>query len=213
MKLKGFIFDLDGTLINSLPIVRGSLHNTLLKFSGRFYSDQEVSALFGPSEEGIFKKLFPDQWRESLEFYLSEYERLHAQFTEPFPGIIEALTYLQKQHIKLALVSGKGPGSMAISLKYSGLKPFFEVVLTGSELQASKPEHINQVLKLWDCAPEEAAYVGDIAYDVQAAQETGVLAISALWSETAQSQKVLAMHPDQAFFKVEAFMDWLKEVL
>lgn len=55
MKLKGFIFDLDGTLINSLPVVRTSLNATLLKFSGRVYADQDLSSLFGPSEEGIFK--------------------------------------------------------------------------------------------------------------------------------------------------------------
>ena len=55
MKLKGFIFDLDGTLINSLPVVRTSFNTTLLKFSGRVYEDKELSSLFGPTEEGIFK--------------------------------------------------------------------------------------------------------------------------------------------------------------
>jgi len=80
MKLKGFIFDLDGTLINSLPVVRTSLNNTLLKFSGRVYDDQELSSLFGPSEEGIFKKLFPETWKESLQYYLDEYDRIHLQY-------------------------------------------------------------------------------------------------------------------------------------
>jgi len=209
MKLKGFIFDLDGTLINSLPVVRTSLNATLLKFSGRVYADQEISALFGPSEEGIFKKLFPDSWAEVLQFYLTEYDRIHLQYAKPFPGIIELLTLLHERKMKLALVSGKGPGSMEISLKHSGLKHLFKVILTGSELRASKPEHIRQVLALWKFSPEEVAYVGDIAYDVQAAKEVGVLPISALWAETAQVQKVLAMNPDYAFDKVESFNEWI----
>ncbi|HWQ41859.1 MAG TPA: HAD family hydrolase [Desulfosporosinus sp.] len=210
MKLKGFIFDLDGTLINSLPVVRSSLHSTLLKFSGRVYDDQELSSLFGPSEEGIFKKLYPDTWRESLQFYLSEYNRIHSQYADPFPGVVEALTLLQERKIKLGLVSGKGPGSMKLSLEYSGLKHFFEVVLTGSELRASKPEHIKQVLELWQYLPEEVAYVGDIAYDVKAAKEVGVLSISALWAETVQVPKVLAMNPAFAFHNLASFIEWIK---
>ncbi|AET66472.1 haloacid dehalogenase superfamily enzyme, subfamily IA [Desulfosporosinus orientis DSM 765] len=213
MKLKGFIFDLDGTLINSLPIVRTSLSNTLLKFTGREYSANELSSLFGPSEDGIFKKLFPDSWQESLQFYLDEYNRLHVDSPDPFPGIIDALTHLQERNIKLALVSGKGAGSMEISLRHSGIKRFFEVIITGSEHQASKPQHIVQILKHWNFKPEETAYVGDIAYDVWAAKEAGVWSISALWAETAQVQKVLAMNPAFAFENVESFIDWIRKTI
>jgi len=211
MKLKGFIFDLDGTLINSLPVVRTSLNNTLLKFSGRVYDDQELSSLFGPSEEGIFKKLFPETWQESLQFYLDEYDRIHLQYADPFPGVVEALSLLQGRKIRLALVSGKGAGSMELSLKHSGLKQFFEVILTGSEYRANKPEHIKHVLELWNYSPEEVAYVGDIAYDVKAAKEAGVLSISALWAETVQVQKVLAMNPALAFHNVASFIEWIND--
>ncbi|HBW38250.1 HAD family hydrolase [Desulfosporosinus sp. BICA1-9] len=212
MKLKGFIFDLDGTLINSLPVVYASFCSTLVKFIGREYSSKELASLFGPSEEGIFKKLFPDSWEESLQFYLDEYDRIHASYAEPFPGVHEALSLLQEREIRLAIVSGKGPGSMEISLKHSGLKPFFEVILTGSEHGASKPEHIQQVLKLWNYPPENVVYVGDIAYDVKAAKEVGVLPISAIWAKTAQVQKVLDMNPAFAFDNVESFIEWIKQL-
>ncbi len=209
MKLKGFIFDLDGTLINSLPVVRSSLNSTLLKFSGRVYTDQEKYSLLGPTENGIFKKLFPDSWEEALQFYLTEYDRIHVPYAKPFRGITETLTLLRERKMNLALVSGKGDGSMAISLKHSGLEHFFEVILTGSDHGANKPEHIRQVLTLWNFSPEEVAYVGDIAYDVQAAKEVGVLPISALWAETVQVEKVLAMNPAFAFDKVESFKKWV----
>jgi pyrophosphatase PpaX len=213
MKLKGFIFDLDGTLINSLPVVRTSLNTTLLKFGGRVYDDKEMSALFGPSEEGVFQKLFPDSWREALQYYLNVYDRIHVHYAKPFPGVVQALTLLLERKMKLALVSGKGARSMEISLRHSGLKQFFEVIITGSEHQASKPEHIKQVLALWDFTPKEVVYVGDIAYDVQAAKEAGVLPISALWAETAQIPKVLAMHPAFAFENVESFRAWIMKTV
>ncbi|MGI6120483.1 MAG: HAD family hydrolase [Desulfosporosinus sp.] len=209
MKFKGFIFDLDGTLINSLPVVRTCLNSTLSKFSGRVYAEEEICTLFGPSEEGIFKKLFPDSWEDALQYYLNEYDRIHVHYAEPFPGIIKTLTLLHARKIKLALVSGKGAGSMEISLKYSGLERFFELIITGSEHRASKPEHIRQVLTLWNFSPDEVVYIGDIAYDVQAAKEVGVFPISALWAETVQVQKVLAMNPALAFDNVESFNKWI----
>jgi len=213
MKLKGFIFDLDGTLINSLPVVRTSLNTTLLKFSGRVYADKELFSLYGPSEEGIFKKLFPDSWSEVLAFYLTEYDRIHVPYAKPFPGIVETLTLLRERKMKLALVSGKGAGSMEISLKHSGLKSFFELIITGSEHGASKPESIKQVLAHWNFSPEEVVYIGDIAYDVQAAKEVGVLPISALWAETVQTPKVLAMNPAYAFDNVQSFNEWIIKML
>ena len=133
------------------------------------------------------------------------------KYAKPFPRVVEALTLLQEQKMKLALVSGKGAGSMEISLKHSGLKQFFEVIITGSEQRASKPEHIRQVLELWKFSPDEVAYVGDIAYDVQAAKEVGVLPISALWAETVQVQKVLAMKPTYAFDNVNSFIEWIRQ--
>lgn len=55
--------------------------------------------------------------------------------------------------------------------------------------------------------------MGDIAYDVWAAKEAGVWSISALWAETAQVQKVLAMNPAFAFENVESFIDWIRKTI
>lgn len=213
MKLKGLIFDLDGTLLNTIPVCYSGFRKTLLKFAGREYSDQEIAAMFGPSEEGIFKKLFPSSWRESLQFYLFEYDRIHPEYAEPFTGVVEALTLLEERNIKLALVSGKGPGSMEISLKHSGLGRFFDVVRTGSEERASKPTHLKEVLKVWDYTPEEVAYVGDMAYDMISAKEVGVCAIGAVWAKTTNAQKVLEMNPEVAFDNVQSFIEWIQQTL
>jgi pyrophosphatase PpaX len=161
MKLRGCIFDLDGTLLNTLPVCYAGFRSTLRKFCGREYSDQEIGALFGPSEEGIFKALLSEKWEEGLQHYLDIYAKAHAGYAEPFSGIPRLLTALSKRDIRLGIVSGKGPGSMALSLQYSGLAKYFEIVQTGSEKGAKKPEHIREILKLWEFAPNEVAYIGD----------------------------------------------------
>lgn len=211
MSLKGIIFDLDGTLLNTIPVCYNGFRKTLLEFTGREYSDQEIAAMFGPSEEGIFKKLFPSSWQDCLQSYLREYDRIHPEYAEPFPGIDEALKLLQERRMRLALVSGKGLGSMEISLRHSGLGRFFEIVITGSEERASKPQHLKEVLKAWGYSPEEVAYVGDTAYDVSSAKEVGMYAIGAVWAKTSQVQKVLEREPDVAFDKVDLFRQWIKE--
>jgi pyrophosphatase PpaX len=209
MKLKGFIFDLDGTLLDTLPVCYIGFRKTLLEYTGREYTDAEIATLFGPSEEGIFKKLLPNCWQDALNYYLAEYERAHHGY-DTFPGMIQALTLLREKQIRLAIVSGKGPGSMGISLRYSGLKYFFETIISGAEQGANKPANIRQVLRVWKYEPEEVIYIGDTAYDIKAAKEVEVQSIGALWADTADAQKVKNAHPLAAFEDVEAFIQWIQ---
>ncbi|TWH47575.1 pyrophosphatase PpaX [Sporomusa sp. KB1] len=210
MKIRGIIFDLDGTLLNSLPVCYSGFRSTLRKFLGREYSDTEIHALFGPSEEGVLKKLLPNQWEESLQYYLAAYDSAHTEYAKPFPGVEAALALLKERNVRLAIVSGKGAGTMAISLRHSGLGKFFEVVQTGSEHGADKPAHIKKVIDLWHYRPEDVAYIGDTAYDIQAAQAVGTAAIGAVWGNTASTQQVKAMNPELVFSSVEEFLTWIE---
>ncbi|WP_088188198.1 HAD-IA family hydrolase [Desulfosporosinus sp. FKA] len=212
MQLKGFIFDLDGTLLNTLPVCYTGFRKVLLKFLGREYSDQEIAALFGPSEEGVFKKVLPDRWEEGLQSYLEEYDQAHAEFAKPFPGIEDALELLLQRGIKLAIVSGKGPGSMSISLRHSGLSRYFELVITGSEQGADKPKHIKEILHAWDFSPLEVAYIGDTAYDIIAAKNVGTFSVGAVWANTAQIQRVIDLKPSICFTNVDSFRQWIEQL-
>ncbi len=210
MKRHGFIFDLDGTLLDTIPVCYIAFHKVFQKYLGREYSDKEIAALFGPSEEGIFKKLLPHCWLDALDDYLSEYEKA-VRKNAPFPGIIEALQLLKNKQYHLAIVSGKGPQSMEISLEASGLMDYFEHVITGSEQGARKPDHLRQVLRLWNMIPEEVAYIGDTAYDVQAAKEVGLLSLGALWAPTAEVEKVQKARPFKAFQDVAVLIQWIEK--
>jgi pyrophosphatase PpaX len=209
MDLKGFIFDLDGTLLNTIPTCLVAFRKSFQINLGRDYSDREIVALFGPTEEGIFKKLLLDRWQDGLKDYLSEYQRLE-RGKSPFPGIIEALSLLKEKQLRLAIVSGKGPASMAISLRESGLQPYFETVITGSEHGAEKPVYIRELLKIWKMAPQQVAYVGDTVYDMKAAKEVGLLPIGALWAATAEVEQIKASHPLMSFTDAMAFRKWIE---
>src|SRR5690349_12969892 len=106
MRLSGIIFDLDGTLGDTLPVCFRAFRHAIHEFTGRSYTDQEIRATFGPSEEGIIQKHVPDRWRECLELYVHAYETEHSKHREPFPGMHDALSLLGQHGIRRAVVTG-----------------------------------------------------------------------------------------------------------
>ena len=77
MQLKGIIFDFDGTIADTLPAIFTAFRYCLQNHLGRELSDQEIEELFGPSEEGVIKRLLPDRWQSCYADYLAEYRRNH----------------------------------------------------------------------------------------------------------------------------------------
>lgn len=203
------IFDLDGTLGNTLPVCYVAFREALLTYTGREYADAEIDALFGPSEEGIVRRVAPRQWRECLEAYLAAYERHHDLAPHPFPGIAEALDTFKQRGLRLGLVTGKGPRGAAISLRRLGLADAFEMIEVGSPEGAVKPDAIRRILARWGMAPERAAYVGDTAYDVEAAREAWVIPLAAAWAPTARRDELLAAQPTACFTDVTQLVAWV----
>ncbi|KLU61536.1 pyrophosphatase PpaX [Peptococcaceae bacterium CEB3] len=211
MRLKGLICDLDGTLLDTLPVCYLSFRAVFRRYLNRDYTDREIDQLFGPSEEGIFKKLVPDKWEDCLATYLATYDKVHPEYAQPFPGIAEALGLLQKRRVKLAIVSGKGPRSMELSLKHSGLARYFKVVVTGSEQGPVKPLRIRRVLEIWGSAPADVAYLGDTPHDMKDSREVGTISLAAAWSGTARAAGISATEATATFAEVRDFIRWIEE--
>ena len=134
------IFDMDGTLGNTLPVVVQALQETFSRYGGREYSRPEIEAMFGPSEEGVIQTRVPaDDYPAALQLYLDRYAELHDLATEPFPGVLHLLEVLQARGIRRAIVTGKGPGTARISMEHMGLDRLIERLMTGSPAGAEKP--------------------------------------------------------------------------
>jgi len=213
MNLKGVIFDLDGTLADTLPICIHAHRRSFEEFLGRTYSDREIVAMFGPSEEGIVAThISPDQREACLECFLDEYDKAHASCTAPFPGITEALDRLRSRGVRLAIVTGKGAHSAKISLRHLGIEKYFDAVETGAPEGGIKPRCIARILQEWRMPPEEAAYVGDALADVASSREAGVLPLAAAWAATASADALETLHPAALFRTVPDFLSWIDEV-
>lgn len=211
--LKCIIFDLDGTIGNTLPLCITALRQTLEPLTGRTFSDQDIRDTFGPSEEGIIQNLVPDRSAEGIEQFLTHYQNLHPMCNTPFEGMAELLHDLSSQKIPLALVTGKGASGTKITLSRFGLQHTFDYIETGSPQGSRKVEAIRHVLNQFGCAPEESLYIGDSPSDIVECREVGVPIVSAAWAGTANIEQLRALKPDWLFTSIADFSTFIKDAL
>lgn len=210
MKIKAVMFDLDGTLANTLPLCIKAFRRSVEPLIGRSLSDAEIISTFGPSEEGTIMALAPDHYEKGISAYLEYYNDLHEMCSTPFDGIKGLLQTLKNKGIRIAMVTGKGEHSTAISLKYFRLQHFFEATQTGSPKGARKAEGIKLVLDgLKDVEKAEVIYVGDAPSDIIACRNAGIRIIAAAWADTAEPEALKELKPDELFYTVKEFSDWL----
>lgn len=210
MNCKAMIFDLDGTLANTLPVCVRAFQDTLQHFCNRTLSEEEVYAHFGPSEEGILESLVPGRLSETLPVFADIYRRDHFLCQAPFPGVEQLLKTAKRLGMHTGIVTGKGRLSADISLEILKIGPLIDRVEVGFPEGANKPRSIRLMLADWGIDPAQAAYVGDMPSDMDAAREAGVLPLGAAWAETA------TVHPGadgyMCFGRVEELIRWVENV-
>lgn len=209
MNLQGFLFDLDGTLANTLPMCIKAYRSTFEHFLHRSFSDEEIVSYFGFNEEGTIRKVMPGHVEEGLQTYHKIYEQLHYECQEPFVGITDALQLLRRRNVRMAVVTGKGIYTAELTLKYIGIDHYFDFVEVGDANAVVKMATIGKILDAWQIAPQHAAYIGDSAIDMTEAAAAGVLPLGACWAPTATIHELTSMQPYATFDSISAFIDWL----
>lgn len=209
--MKCIIFDLDGTIGNTLPLCIAAFKKAIEPLAGKVLSDKEIIDTFGPSEEGTVQALIPEYYEQGVEDYLRHYRDLHAMCDAPFEGIREVLDYAKAQNIRLALVTGKGERSTKITLDIFGICSYFKAIETGSPQGPRKVQGIKSVLKQLGIAPADSIYVGDAPSDIEASKEAGVPIVSAAWAETAETELLQMLQPDKLFTTIQEFRQYIQQ--
>lgn len=211
MVIKGIIFDIDGTLADTLPMCVESFQVALERIVGRRFTAEEITSYFGLSEEGIIAQFASENLPEAIECFFEIFEDLHRQVTGPFPGILEILQDLRKWGIPLAAVTGKGRRGAEITVRMLGLEPYLDVLEAGFDDGPDKPRSLRRALDRLGLEPHEAVYVGDTAGDMRAAAKAGMQAIGAAWAQTATVNQGNGTAPLHVFHRVEDFRRWINE--
>ena len=208
--LSGVIFDLDGTVTDTLPIAYGAFRAAIAAYAAREFTDAELLQLSGPSEEGIFRQIVPDNWELCFERYLEEYTIRHGGCNAPFPGLIEVLDYLRDRQLPRALVTGKASRAVAITLGHIRIAHYFDPIEAGSPGGNTKVEALRRVLAHWRARASSVVYVGDVPSDMEAANATGVIAAGAAWAPGVDAAELTASGAEIVFSRVDDFLGWLR---
>lgn len=176
------LFDLDGTLLNTVPMITACFQQVFWEFGRRRISENEVHALFGPGESIIFRREFGDQWPEVLESYLKCY-RQKQQNLRLDPAILTVIERLRSDGIKLGIVTNKERDTTTLTLEYLGVQEQFDLVVTAQDVPRPKPfpDGILMALERFGAGKHEAVLIGDTPNDIRAAQSAGIDIIHAAW--------------------------------
>lgn len=181
------IFDLDGTLLNTLEDLKDSTNFALRKFQYPERTLEEVRNFVGNGVQKLIERAIPDglenkNFAECLAVFKSNYAQNMYNKTAPYTGIKEMLTELKHKGVKTAVVSNKFDLAVKkLCNKY--FENLIEIAIGESENVRKKPapDSVLRAIQELNSKKEFCLYVGDSDVDVQTAKNTGIDCIGVTW--------------------------------
>jgi len=177
------IFDMDGTLLDSMGCLADWLHRAVKDHCPASVTPATITSAFGPTEKQIITKFVSeDLVQQCLDAYYDLYEREHDRVFV-YPGIDKLLEAVRSQGIPLALCTGKSRKAVEISLKRLGWSSYFQIIITGDDTTRFKPdpEGLNLILDQIPAARQRTIFIGDSPADTEAARKAAIISGRAEW--------------------------------
>lgn len=181
------VFDLDGTLVNTLHDLTDSLNYALTECGFPTLSEERVAAIVGHSVHYMCEHAVPpeqiDQSARLLDIYLARYREHSLDRSRPYDGMIEAAARIKQAGVTLAIVSNKPHADTVRVVAQLFPDDMFSLVLGRTEKFAIKPapDSLRFVMDFFGVTPEESVYVGDSDVDVMFAHNAGMRCVSVNW--------------------------------
>jgi pyrophosphatase PpaX len=193
------LFDLDGTLIDSGPMIVASM-----KHAAKTVLDRDIpeavltAAVGGPGLTAQMHALDPERVDELVAAYREHNEPLHEEL-EAFWEVVEVLPRLRSEGRRLGIVTAKRHATVQLAFdRLPGLESNFDVVVGSEDTERHKPDPdpILEALRRLGATSEDAAYVGDSPFDVRAAKAAGVCAVAVAWGGIHGAEALEREEPD-----------------
>jgi len=172
---RAVVFDLDGTLLDSLPLVLEAIAHALEPFGRR--PTREIFAQLGGPPKRFLMDLVPDP--SDLPVALGRMETYHDNNTHlirPFAGAVDLLEMLRRAGVKRAVWTGRDRRSAERLLALLGLEDAITTMVCGDDLDTHKPDPagLREILHRLGVGAEDALFIGDAEVDVQGGTAAGV---------------------------------------
>jgi pyrophosphatase PpaX len=185
------LFDLDGTLVDSIALLLACMNHT---FEGRPRRPSEgewIEGLGTPLPKQLTPYIESDQDRERLvNRYRTFQHENHDRLMSTYEGVIETLAMLYQRGHPMGVVTSKGNAMMDRGLKFIGADEYIEVAIGYDSCHIHKPDPfpVRMALDKLAYGAGEAVFVGDSPHDIKAGNAAGVITIAALWGPFTRAQ-------------------------
>ena len=209
--INSVVFDLDGTLIDSLPDVLASLNLLLAEEKRRPLKLDELRKLVGRGVNPMVEDAYtltgegissPLKLETVVNRYIGFYKANPVGHTVVFPNVMDTLSVLKEKGVCMGICTNKPFEMTLLVLEGLGINTFFDGVTGGDNLPYNKPDprHILKTLELMKSEASSAVMVGDSWVDVEAARNAGlpVIAVNYGYNDPAESLNADAVIEDMA---------------
>lgn len=213
MPIHAILFDLDGTLINSIDHIVDCWQHTMRTGLGREISREEVLPTIGRSLQACFEEIAPGRSAELYAIYTAYERDRHDSNVQLIMGTREVLDALREEGYRLGVVTSKILHVAMSGLQLFGLASYFEVIITQADTERHKPypDPLLLACERLGAPPAEAAYVGDAWTDVEAGKAAGLLTVGVTWG--AAGEAIREAQPDYILASMSDLPGLLKLVL
>ncbi len=182
---RGLLFDLDGTLVDSLELILASYRHTMAEHLGRVPPDDEWLVTMGKPLRVQLESFArtPQQLEAMFRTYIDHNEANNQRLIRPFPGMREAIESLRGAGFRMGVVTSKIGEHARRELRSCGLDGLFDGLVSADDVERPKPhpEPVRRGLKSIGTAARETLMVGDSLFDLESARAAGVDTAAALW--------------------------------
>jgi phosphoglycolate phosphatase len=189
MSYKAIIFDLDGTLLNTLDDLGNAVNRVLSDRGFPAHALHEYRSFVGNGAEKLIKRALPEHHRDEftlracLDAFLKDYHKNWNVHTRPYEGIPELLDALKERGLKTAVLSNKPHDTTKLCVRELLPRWRFDVVLGHGEESFLKPDPAGalEISKRLNIPPGEFLYLGDSGVDMETARAAHMFPVGVLW--------------------------------
>lgn len=194
---KGILFDLDGTLIDTLLLIKQCYRKTFNEQMGVKVPVEQIMKKLGLPFKDICALFVPDRVEKAAELYYKFYEQFHDQYIRPYPGVSEVLYRLRSEGCQLGIVTSKRFSTTVKALEHFRLQDLFTVIVTADDCKRHKPhpDPVEKAVQLARLDPRAVLFVGDSPFDIQAGKSAGVKTAGITWGVSTK-EELQASQPD-----------------
>lgn len=215
---KAVLFDVDGTLVDSLQMIVAGLRDAYERFAHVALADEEILKLIGlPLRRQLrmygMENSTDDELRERIEWTMERFE-FYKDLERVFPVAIETLRAVHRCGIKTALVTSKSAPELALFLQRFPANDALDATVCASDVVHPKPHPESALLACsrLGVSPEHAILIGDSIYDLRCAKAAGCTPIAVAYGSTPLA--TLASEDPEAILETpEALLAWAEQGL